>query len=139
MFYVFSLLIHWYALYNTLFFFPAQPDRKSFICILYSLGSNLGFLSTFHDAMFRRLILQNARDIYRLDWQDGLMWLCQQLLAVFTNESSHKQPTIAEADCSLSSHSDGNKQPEYRERLTQTLLHSCRLHNNILSHLNLRC
>ena len=139
MFYVCNLLVHCYALHNTLFFFPAHPDRKSFICILYSLGSNLGFLSTFHDAMFRRLILQNARDIYRLHWQDGLMRLCQQLLAVFTNESSHKQPTIAEADGSLCSHSDDNKQPEYKERLTQTLRHSCRLHYHISSHLNLKC
>lgn len=51
--------------------FPVQPARLSFICILYSSHSNLDFLSTFHNDKFKRLILQNARDIYRFDWQEG--------------------------------------------------------------------
>lgn len=77
LFYVFSLLIHWYALDNMLFSFPAQLDIKAFICIPHSLDSNLDFLSTFHDNMFMRLILQNVRDIYKLDWQEGPVWLWQ--------------------------------------------------------------
>lgn len=77
LFYVLNISIHWYASYNMFLFSPTQSDMNTFICILYSEGSNLAPLSTFHDDKLTWLFLQKARDIYKLNWQTWPMWLCQ--------------------------------------------------------------
>lgn len=55
LFYVLNISFHWCALYSRFFFFPTQSDKSMLICILYSLGSNLALLSTFHDDKLSRL------------------------------------------------------------------------------------